>query len=242
MKEDDTKSVKSKKPSKLAGATSSKNGVSKGTGGKEPPTGSASKSGDVAIDAAVMVKIHSAFRWAKTRDEIQQLVAAEAAGSSLLQAAEREDERTGNRCLHIAAQNGHRDLVQFLIEQRADVNCQNKKGQTPLHMLVKYDMYFLAKYLVDQGANPKVKNADGHEAITGLDGDKVGAEAWDSPLRALKDASDDKDELEIGFGMLERSDLSTIDKAMLVQIGLSKRKECATNWDHARFTSIFGKL
>merc|ERR1711971_560665 len=112
---------------------------------------------------------------------------------------ETKDEKTGNTALHIAAQNGHGELVRFLVDKKANLNCQNGKGQTPLHMTIKYDLYFLSKYLLDKGADPTIKNIDGHEALVGIDGDKVEAEAYDTPFLIFKGASDDKVELEIAF-------------------------------------------
>merc|ERR1711937_785084 len=54
--------------------------------------------------------------------------------------AEMADEVNGNTALHIAAQNGHYELVRFLVN---DLNCfldtQNKVGNTALHMSVEYE-------------------------------------------------------------------------------------------------------
>jgi len=141
----------------------------------------------------VITKFHSAVRWNKTTGEITAL--AQKAGISTRQAVAATDPRNGNQCLHIAAQNDHLHLVQFLVAKRADVNAQNAKGQTPLHMSVQYDIYNVSKFLLANGADSKRKNADGHEAIFGIDGDKRGGEAWDSPLTMLKCASD-KEESE----------------------------------------------
>jgi len=191
-------------------------------------------------DPALVSKIHSAVRWNKPQAEID--AAVKAAGLTMAQAVHTTDAQNGNRILHIASQNGHFDLVKLIVENGADVNVQNLKGQTALHMSVAYDLYSITKFLLGKGADPKVKNGDGHEALLGIDGNKTGPEAWDSPLTMLKDAGDDKEELQAAFKALEGAAPGSIDKASLVQTGLQKKKECPKNWDHPRFVDIMKKL
>ncbi|CAE7292335.1 ACBD6 [Symbiodinium natans] len=98
------------------------------------------------------------------------------AGVSRRSAAGAPDPKTGNQALHIAVQNGHRQLTQLLVAWKADVTVQNFKGQTPLHMSVEYDFHFISKLLLEKGAKPEVENADGCKAILGISGSKEGAE------------------------------------------------------------------
>merc|ERR1711879_953186 len=64
-------------------------------------------------------------------------------------------------------------LVKWLLEdQNAEINAQNGKGQTALHMSVAYDFDEQADYLVEKGADKEIANADGHKAWNGIDGDK----------------------------------------------------------------------
>jgi len=191
-------------------------------------------------DPVLLGKIHSAVRWNKPPAEIE--AATKAAGLTMAQAVRSEDPQNGNRLLHIASQNGHVDLVKLIVQNGANVNSPNLKGQTALHMSVAYDLYSISKFLMEKGADPKLKNNDGHEALLGIDGNKTGPEAWDAPLTILKDASDDKEELEIAFKALEGAASGIIDKASLVQTGLQKKKECPKNWDHPRFVDIMKKL
>jgi len=191
------------------------------------------------LDDELVAKIHSAVRWNKTTDEIMALT--KKAGISTRQAAAATDPKNGNQCLHIAAQNDHLHLVQFLVAKKADVNAQNAKGQTPLHMSVQYDIYNVSKFLLASGADSKRKNSDGHEAIFGIDGDKRGGEAWDSPLTMLKCASE-KEELDAALDAFERADFSIFDKASVAQTGLQKRKDCSQHWDHGRFVNLMKRL
>jgi ankyrin repeat protein len=43
-------------------------------------------------------------------------------------------DNTGNTPLHWAAAKGHKDLAQFLLANRADVNARNDSGRTPLQL------------------------------------------------------------------------------------------------------------
>lgn len=53
--------------------------------------------------------------------------------------SEWEDDKTHNRAIHIAAQNGHEKFTAKLIAAGADVNSKNGTGSTALHMARSYD-------------------------------------------------------------------------------------------------------
>lgn len=67
----------------------------------------------------------------------------------------------GNRPLHIAAQNGHTDIVQLLIKKKCSLNEKNAKGNTAIHMAVGYDYYDAAKLIIDAGGDPSIENLAG---------------------------------------------------------------------------------
>lgn len=192
--------------------------------------------GQVQLDAAKISKIHSAIRWNKSQEDLEALVAD--VGTTWVAALLAEDPKNGNHCLHIAAQNGHCSLVKFLLDKQADVNSQNGRGQTPLHMSVEYDFYFQSRVLLSFGADPKKLNTDGHLAETGLDGNKTGQQAWDNPLNILKAAGNDKEQLDFALATLEKADSAVLDKGGLVQIGMMKNRLCKENWDAPRFQAI----
>lgn len=206
----------------------------------KPVSAATSPETQKSLEDGQISKIHSAIRWGKSEAEMEAIVSS--VGASMATAVEVEDLRNGNRCLHVAAQNGHNSLVKFLIQLKADVNARNGKGQTALHMSVAYDFYFLSKQLFAAGADPTIVNGDGHQAIAGIDGDKSGVAAWDSPISVLKGASDDPEELEAAFHALENADASNLDKAELAQTGMSKKKTCKVHWNAERFMKVMRRI
>jgi adenylate kinase len=83
-----------------------------------------------------------------------------------------EQDQHGNTVLHIATQNGHLDIVNFLFTQAGiRVNAQNKKGHTPLHMAIQYNYQEVADVLKAHGANPDAENHAGVRAQAGIDSD-----------------------------------------------------------------------
>ena len=84
-------------------------------------------------------KLHSLVRWGKPVAEMEPVIEAgkAATGQDIVNEA---DPQNGNRAIHLAAQNGHLALVNWLVnDKKCDVNLQNNKGQTALHMSVAYD-------------------------------------------------------------------------------------------------------
>ena len=67
-----------------------------------------------------------------------------------------------NSLLHIAAQNGHLDIVQILLERGIDVDAQNCSGQTALHFSKFYgykSIYYMLK--VTGNADDRIRNSEG---------------------------------------------------------------------------------
>ena len=52
-------------------------------------------------------------------------------------------------------------IVELLVERGLDVNAQNCDGNTPLHLAMSPFQREVAKYLVDSGADPEIKNWKG---------------------------------------------------------------------------------
>jgi ankyrin repeat protein len=71
--------------------------------------------------------VHSIVRWNKPLEEIAEVVLTPEHCNCV-------DTKNGNYPIHIAAQNGHTDLVIWLVENGAKTNVQNGTGQTAMHM------------------------------------------------------------------------------------------------------------
>jgi ankyrin repeat protein len=68
----------------------------------------------------------------------------------------------GLTALHFAARNGQRDAVRALVEGGADVNQPSGADKsTPLVLAISNGYYDLGKFLLDNGADPNLANADG---------------------------------------------------------------------------------
>ena len=78
-----------------------------------------------------------------------------------------ENEHDFNRTpLHKAAQNGHKNVVEYLISQGAEVNTTDKFGKTPLHFATgeesKDGELEIVKLLVEKGARIDKKDSFGN--------------------------------------------------------------------------------
>jgi len=71
----------------------------------------------------------------------------------------------GWRPLHFAANNGHVDVVRFLLEKGANVNAQDHRGRTPLHLAALDGHVDVVRFLLEKGANV---NAQDHRGRTPL--------------------------------------------------------------------------
>lgn len=72
----------------------------------------------------------------------------------------------GNTPLHLAAQNGQKQAVGFLLKFGADINAKNNNGDTPLFTAIKYaDNIDIFRYLCDNGAIVNIKDDDGHTLL-----------------------------------------------------------------------------
>lgn len=175
--------------------------------------------------------IHSAIRWNnKPLDEIEKLLDSPEAVNSV-------DSANGNRPIHIAAQNGHFEIVQMLIAKGAELNVQNAKGNTPIHMAVGYDYYETAMLLIEAKADPLIKNTAGFAAKNGIDGDKS------LGLAALVSAKN-TDDVTYALDMCEEH-LDELNKAGFVSAGLKTKKNLGNDWTpevQERFKALTLKL
>ncbi|NXN44093.1 ILK kinase, partial [Rhinoptilus africanus] len=67
--------------------------------------------------------------------------------------------------LHLAASHGHRDIVQKLMQFKADINAVNEHGNTPLHYACFWGQDQVAEDLVGNGALVSIANKYGETPI-----------------------------------------------------------------------------
>eukprot|EP01041_Mallomonas_annulata_P006466 gene6466-13059_t len=86
-------------------------------------------------------------------------------------------DSTGATPLHFASGWGHNDIVEYLIAEGADMECQNKNGGTPLHWASNQGRTCTVELLLSKKVNVNCQNkmgltplhwscAEGHEEIT----------------------------------------------------------------------------
>ena len=71
----------------------------------------------------------------------------------------------GDTALMLASQNGHKDVVQLLLEKNAIVDIQNKYGMTALMKASSRGDKKMVQLLLDHGADINLKNNDDKTAI-----------------------------------------------------------------------------
>lgn len=78
------------------------------------------------------------------------------------------DEGMSFTPLHYAVENEHYEVAKYLLELGADINAhdEDKIGETPLGQVSPNCSYKMAKFLVDNGANPCIV---GWMGLTSLD-------------------------------------------------------------------------
>ncbi|MDB5732836.1 MAG: ankyrin repeat-containing protein [Variovorax sp.] len=72
--------------------------------------------------------------------------------------------KTGWAPLHYAATSGQLDIMRLLLENHAFIDAQSPNGTTPLMMAAMYGSTAAVKLLLDEGADPLMKNEKGLSA------------------------------------------------------------------------------
>ena len=63
--------------------------------------------------------------------------------------------------LHLAAENGHLSVVEYLVNQKADINAKEQNDCAPLHLAARNGHLNVVEYLINQKADINAKNKDG---------------------------------------------------------------------------------
>jgi len=84
--------------------------------------------------------------------------------------------RPGWTPLHYAASGGQLELVKVLIDQHAFIDAQSPNGTTALMMAARMRALPVVQYLIDQGADPSLRNQAGLDAAAYLE--RNGERQW----------------------------------------------------------------
>ena len=72
---------------------------------------------------------------------------------------------SGQNTLHLAAQKGHRGIVELLLSRSSDINAVDTDGQTALHLATSNGHVAVAEFLLDKGSDSSIKNVYGQTAL-----------------------------------------------------------------------------
>ena len=73
--------------------------------------------------------------------------------------------KTGWTPLHYAATGGHVDMIRLLLEHHAYIDAESPNGTTPLMMAAYYGGARATKLLLEEGADPRLKNQKNLSAL-----------------------------------------------------------------------------
>lgn len=150
---DDTMSISSKRSRK------SKKSMSSMKRGKKSNRSSGTERTEEKVNQAVIKDLFT--KSINNRyNEVEELLASNLDPNT-------RDEH-GNGILHVAAQNGNKRLMKVALRWGADINGQNKQGQTALHYLFAYKYENLAAYLISKGSDDTIQNEFGYTCYDGL--------------------------------------------------------------------------
>ena len=99
---------------------------------------------------------------AAAKGDLQAVKAAIAADPAVVDAEKPPNKKTA---LHYAAQNGHAEIVAFLLDKGAEVNRPNIAGETPLHYAVGLPDPAVVNLLLARGANLNARTTDGRSPL-----------------------------------------------------------------------------
>ena len=71
-------------------------------------------------------------------------------------------DEAGETPLHLAARAGHKEIVEFLLTRKADVNVRDNDGDTPLHLAARMGEKDVAELLLARKADVNSRDDGGY--------------------------------------------------------------------------------
>ena len=82
-------------------------------------------------------------------------------------------DKDGKTALMTAAEWGHADVVEFLLEKSADINAVNEFGNTSLIIAANHEQTTIVELLLDSGADIYITNDIGDSVFDGVFSDEI---------------------------------------------------------------------
>lgn len=108
----------------------------------------------IAKDASVVYKL-------VCEGKLEQLKVAFVKAKGIEKSLANQKGANGTTLLHWAAFYGYLDIVEFLVQQDADIDVQDDEGWTPLHYATSADHANVVRYLRQKGADVKALTNEG---------------------------------------------------------------------------------
>jgi hypothetical protein len=126
------------------------------------------KEGSLKAAEALIAWPRTNVEWRSPKDESPLMIAAFKGQTEIVRkliARDADVNKTGWTPLHYAATGGHLDVMQILLDENAYIDAESPNKSTPLMMAAKYATPAAVKLLLEAGADPRLRNELGLNAI-----------------------------------------------------------------------------
>lgn len=127
----------------------------------------AAREGSVSAVRALLISPATEVDARNAEGETALMVAAGSGNLELVKllvARKAQVNRAGWTPLHYAAGNGHQAVVEYLLEHSAYIDAASENGTTPLMLAARQMKITVARLLVNEGADPTLRNQAGLDA------------------------------------------------------------------------------
>jgi hypothetical protein len=124
--------------------------------------------GSVKAAEALIYWPKTNVEWRNPKDESPLMIASLKGHKELVRkliARDAHVNKPGWAPLHYAATGGHLEIMQMLLEEHAFIDAESPNKSTPLMMAAMYATPAAVKLLLDEGADPMMRNELGMNAV-----------------------------------------------------------------------------
>ena len=93
-------------------------------------------------------------------ESVQYLIDKEGVDANLMTIKDYENIVEGDTLLHVACQNGHLSIVQYLISKKVNIESKDSLDGTPLHIACQNGHLPIVQYLIKKGASIEANDKD----------------------------------------------------------------------------------